>query len=245
MNKNQTTAERKNSALSFFVFIAIIGVLAVLIGFGKTFIIPTAEGTFKAPLIVHIHGAFAFTWILLFLMQTLLVHYGKYNIHQALGIFGFIIAIGVSVTMILVGKYVVGRDLDQGLGDFAYSSLTGVITSSIMFFVLVLLGVLNRNKSSASHKRFMLLATIVVLWPAWFRFRHYFPQVPRPDIWFAVVLADSLIVIAWVWDKLRNGSIHPVLKWGGLFIIVEQTFEVVAFDSPVWRSIAKWLYYSL
>jgi hypothetical protein len=49
-------------------------------------------------------------------MQTLLVHYGKYNIHQALGIFGFIIAIGVSVTNdFLVGKYVVGRDLDQGL----------------------------------------------------------------------------------------------------------------------------------
>src|SRR5678815_4763696 len=110
MNENQVVAEKRKKAPSFFVFIAIVGVLAVLIGFGKTFIIPTAEGTFKAPLIVHIHGAFAFTWILLFLMQTLLIHCRRYNIHQALGIFGFIIAIGVSVTMILVGKYVVGRD---------------------------------------------------------------------------------------------------------------------------------------
>lgn len=245
MNKNHVVAERKNSSLSFFVLMAITGVIAVLIGFGKTFIVPTAEGTFEAPLIVHVHGAFAFTWILLFLIQTLLIHYSRYNIHQVLGIFGFIIAMGVSTTVIVVGKYVVTRDLAQGLGDFAYSSLPGVIASSILFFSLVLLGVLNRNKSSAAHKRFMLLATIVVLWPAWFRFRHYFPLVPRPDIWFALVLADSLIVIAWIWDKLRNGSVHPVLKWGGLFIIAEQTFEVLAFDSPVWRSIAKWLYDSL
>ena len=88
----------------------------------------------------------------------------------------------------------------------------------------------------------MLLATIVVLWPAWFRFRHYFPSVPRPDTWFALVMADSLIIVAWVWDKLRNGKIHPVLKYVGLFIILEQSFEVVAFDTPLWRDIAKWIY---
>jgi hypothetical protein len=245
MNENQIIVDKKKATLSFFVFIAVIGVLAVLIGFGKTFIVPTAEGTFKAPVVIHIHGAFAFTWILLFLIQTLLIHSRRYRLHQTLGILGFMIAIGVSVTMVLVGKYVVIRDLNQGLGDFAYSSFPGVVTSSIMFFFLVLLGVLNRETSSPSHKRFMLLATIVVLWPAWFRFRHYFPSVPRPDIWFAIVLAYSFIIIAWIWDKLRNGSIHSVLKWGGLFIIVEQTFEVFAFDSPAWRSIAKWLYYSL
>ena len=88
----------------------------------------------------------------------------------------------------------------------------------------------------------MLLATIVVLWPAWFRFRHYFPSVPRPDIWFAFVLADSLIIFAWIWDKIKNGNIHPVLKWVGLFIILEQSFEVVAFDSLMWRTIGKLIY---
>ena len=191
-----------------------------------------------------IHGAFAFAWIILFLTQSMLIHYGRYRVHTVIGIFGFFIATGVSVTMVLVGRYVVARDLAT-LGDFAYSSFPGTITSSIMFFTLVLLGVLNRKRSTNAHKRFMLLATIVVLWPAWFRFRHYFPEVPRPDIWFALVLADSLILIAWLWDKIKNGSIHPVLLWGGLFIIVEQTFEVFSFDSPAWRSIASWLFDSL
>lgn len=91
----------------------------------------------------------------------------------------------------------------------------------------------------------MLLATLVVLWPAWFRFRHYFPSVPRPDIWFAVVLADSLIVISCIWDKSINGKVHPVFKFVGVFIILEHIFEVIYFDSPIWRSVAKFIYTSL
>jgi hypothetical protein len=233
---------KKKKTLSFFAIVAIIGLAAVLIGFAKTFIIPTAEGTFKAPIIIHIHGAFAFAWILLFLLQTFLIHYNKYSTHRTIGIFGLLIALGVTITLIFVGKYVVTRDLSQGLGDFSYSNLPGVITSAFIFFTLVLSGILTR-KNSPTHKRLMLLATIVVLWPAWFRFRHYFPSIPRPDIWFALVLADSLIVIAWIWDKTKNDKIHPVLKWAGLFIILEQSFEVLAFDSSIWRSVGKWIYY--
>lgn len=226
---------------SFFLCMAIVGLLTVLIGFAKTFIIPVANNEFKAPLIIHIHGAFAFAWIILFLVQTSLIHFHKYRIHQLLGYSGIFIAAGVMITMIPAALHVVTRDLNQGIGETAYSSLLGVITSGLLFFSLVAAAITKRNNTEA-HKRLMLLATIVVLWPAWFRFRHYFPSVPRPEIWFALVLADSLIVIAWIWDKLKNGNIHPVLKYVGLFIILEQSFEVWVYDSPLWRSIAKWVY---
>jgi hypothetical protein len=228
-------------SISFFTIIALIGLMAVLIGFGGTFIVPSAKGTFSAPAIIYIHGAFAFSWIVLFVIQTLLIHNRKYAIHQKLGVLAVLAAVGVMVTIILVGHYVVGRDLNQGFGESAYSSLIGNITSAIMFFSFVVLGVINR-RTAASHKRFMLLATIVVLWPAWFRFRHYFPSVPKPEIWFALVLADSLIIVAWIWDKLKNGRIHPVLLFGGLFIILEQSFEVMAYDNTAWRNVARWVY---
>ncbi len=226
---------------SFFLVIALIGLLAVLIGFAKTFFLPVTAGTFTAPIAIHIHGSFAFAWVILFVVQTALIHYRKYHIHQILGSFGLFIAAGLTITMVPVGLYVVRRELAQGLGPMAYSTLLGTLTSGIMFFILVLAGILKRDRPEA-HKRLMLLATIVVLWPAWFRFRHYFPSVPQPEIWFALVLADALIVISWIWDKLKNGTIHPVLSYVGLFIIVEQTFEIIAFDKPAWRTVAKWLY---
>ena len=123
----------------------------------------------------------------------------------------------------------------------AYSGLLGVVISGLLFFSMVLAGLITRRRPDY-HKRFMLLATIVVLWPAWFRFRHYFPSVPHPEIWFALVLADSLIVISWFWEWLTLRKIHPVLLCGGLFIIIEQTTEVIIFDSPGWRLAARWLY---
>ncbi|MEO5891819.1 MAG: hypothetical protein ABIQ31_16345 [Ferruginibacter sp.] len=226
---------------SFFFVIAIVGLLAVVIGFAKTFFLQMSAGTFMAPLSIYIHGSFAFAWVILYFVQTTLIHYRKYHVHRTLGILGLIIAAGLTVTMVPVGLYVVDRELNQGLGPAAYSTLLGTITSGIMFFALVLAGMLKRKKPE-THKRLMLLATIVVLWPAWFRFRHYFPSVPRPEIWFALVLADSLIVFSWIWDRLKNGVVHPVLGYGGLLIILEQAFEVIAFDTPPWQMIAKGLY---
>ena len=236
--------EKPRKNLSFFLVISIVGLFTVLIGFAKTFFLPVAAGTFSAPPAIHIHAAFAFAWILLFVLQTSLIHFHKYFIHQTLGVLGLVVAIGIAITMIPAGIYVVDRDLVQGAGPAAFSSILGIITSAILFLFLVVAGLLHRNKREY-HKRYMLLATIVVLWPAWFRFRHYFPSVPRPEIWFALVLADSLIVVSWVWDKISNGMVHPVLKYMGLFIILEQSFEVIVFDNPTWRVVAKSIYLTL
>ena len=231
----------KTATFSYFFWVAMAGLLAVLIGFAITFILPVSTGNFSAPNIVYVHGAFAFSWITLFIVQTSLINLKKYNTHIIFGILGIFIALGTAVTMLPVGMYAANRDLKQGLGEVAISSIVGVVTSAIMFLGIVIAGILNRNKPS-THKRLMLLSTLVVLWPAWFRFRHYFPSIPRPDIWFAVVLADSLIVISCIWDKVTNGKVHPVFKYVGLFIISEHVFEVVYFDSPPWRIVAKFTY---
>jgi hypothetical protein len=226
---------------SFFLLIAIVGFVAIHIGFSTTFLIPFAEGTFEAPLSIYIHGIFAFAWILLFLVQTWLIHTKSYKTHMFLGLLGLFIAFGTAITMIPAGLFAVEKEINAGLGDTAISGLVGTFTSSIMFLLLVLVGLYYR-RNSPCHKRFLLLATIVVLWPAWFRFRHFFPSIERPDIWFAVVLADSLIIISWIWDKFSYGNVHPTLKYVGLFIILEHFFEILMFDSAGWRVVANFLY---
>lgn len=237
MNEDLT----KKGRFSFFLIMGLVGLFAVLVGFAKTFILPVTAGNFKAPFTIYLHGALAFGWVVLFVAQALLIHNKKYGIHKALGIVGLFIAFGVSLTTFPAGLYQVQRELKEGLGDTAISGIVGVLTSTIMFLCLVIAGIVNRNNSEW-HKRLMLLATIVVLWPAWFRFRHYFPSVPRPDIWFAVVLADSLIVASWITDKIANNKVHPALTYVGSFIILEHAFEIVMFDSTSWRSFARLIY---
>jgi hypothetical protein len=92
------------------------------------------------------------------------------------------------------------------------------------------------------HKRLIVLATIQVLWPAFFRFRHLLPMVPRPEISFALVLAYSPILVAALRDKLRYGRIHPVWLFVAPALVLEQSLEVAIFDIPPWRRAGQALY---
>ncbi len=216
--------------------IGLVGFLAVFIGFGKT--LPPVIRDVRTPIIVYIHGAFAFGWLCLYFIQATLMRYNNFRLHKILGILGIFIAIGAALTMLPAGVHQVQKDLYRGLGEASYSNIVGVATTAIMFLTIVIAGILNR-KNPQTHKRLMLLATILLLWVAWFRFRHYFPSVPRPDIWFGLILPYSLIIISWIWDKFVNGRLHPALGWVGAFIILEQTFEIIMFDSPAWRLFGK------
>ena len=224
-----------------YTAMGLVAILAVAIGFGRTYFVPMGRGTFHAPTAVHVHGALALSWILLFLVQPLLVRWSRLNWHRRLGTLGLPLAVGVALTMVPAGMFQVTRDLAAGAGSTGVSAFLGILTSGAMFVTLVTLGIVKR-KDREAHARWMLLATLVVLWPAWFRFRHWFPTVPRPDIVFGLVLADLWIVVAMVRDRFARGTIHPVLFWGGIAIMCEQTFEVFAFDSPWWRTAAEWLY---
>lgn len=227
--------------VSLYTLLGAIGLAAVLIGFSKTFIIPVTNATFSAPLIIYVHGFLALSWIVLFLFQAYLIKAENWPTHMTMGMLGLLIAVGVALTIPFAGAYQVEKDIAQGLGDMAVSTIIGTFTSALVYISLVLAG-LRYRKSPETHKRLMLLATLVVLWPAWFRFRHFFPSIPNPEIWFALVLADSLIIVAWIWDKIANGRIHPTLIYVGSFVIIEQTFEVLTFDSEPWRAVAKAIY---
>ena len=222
--------------ISFYMGIGLVGFLAVFIGFAKT--LPPAIRDVRTPLIVYIHGTMAFGWLCLYFIQATLIRYNNFRLHKALGPLGIFIAIGTALTMLPAGVYQVQNDLNRGVGEASYSNMVGVTTTAIMFLTIVTAGILNRNNPQ-THKRLMLLATILVLWVAWFRFRHYFPSLPKPDIWFGLVLPYSLIIISWIWDKSVNGRLHPALGWVGAFIIIEQTFEIIMYNSPSWRLLGK------
>ncbi|MEQ1490397.1 MAG: hypothetical protein ABL932_07605 [Terricaulis sp.] len=228
----------------FFVAMALVAVAVALTGFATTFFIPLASGRFEAPPVIYAHAIATFSWIGLFVLQPTLIRRGAYNIHVRTGILGVLIAVTVAVTGLRVGIFASARDFAAGGGAAAISSFLGVVTSMTMFLGLVGAAIAFRAKPE-THKRLMLLATIIVLWPAWFRFRHYFPGVPNPEIWFAVVAADSLILVAALRDFFVLGRVHPVWLYAGTAVILEQSLEVIFFDSPLWRAAAQALYAAL
>jgi hypothetical protein len=106
----------------------------------------------------------------------------------------------------------------------------GTVTGLSIFLGFVVTGYAAR-KRPAAHKRWLALATMAVLWPAIFRWRHLLPAMHRPDIVLGYFVADAPILVAMLRDRLRYGSVHPVWLVGGLFWIVEQGIEIVIFDT--------------
>jgi hypothetical protein len=209
-------------------------------GFFTTFTRPVWRGEFHGPAIAYLHGAFVLAWLLLFLAQAVLVQSRQVARHRILGWSGVAVVPGVVLTTMAMGVYALHRDLVAGGGETAVSLLVGTFTTPLIFAALFTAALACRRRPDF-HKRLMLLATLVILWPAFFRFRHYFPGVPRPDLWFAFVLPNSLIVLAMLHDRLKTHRVHPVYWTAGLAVIAEAGAEVALFDGPAWRMVAHFL----
>ncbi len=222
----------------FYLLFALTAVGAALIGFSTTYFLPVMSGQFGGPTIAHLHGLLFFGWIALLLVQVMLARQGRLRTHQRLGLLALPWAVGMTATGIGVGMFAVRRDLAAGTGELAYSQLVGVVTAMSILVLYVGIAFATRRKP-AWHKRMILLATIAVLWPAWFRWRHLLPWIPRPDIWLAVILSDSLILAAALRDRLRFGRVHPAWLIFGTLLIAEHVAELFLFDSSAWRATAK------
>ena len=224
---------------NYFFAASLIALAIVLTGFFKTFIIPSFQRTFEAPLVIYLHGGFLFLWSLVFVAQTLLIR-KRFKLHRLLGFSSLVLVGCVMVSTMAAGVYVMKRDLAAGLGEIATSSLVGTFTTPLVFAILVAAGIFYRRKPEI-HKRLMVLAMIAILWPAFFRFRHYFPSVPSPELIFGLLIPNSMILLVAMWEKITVKWIHPVYYTAGLVVFAENFTEYWLFDSPGWRIVAHWL----
>src|SRR5215472_12263825 len=93
----------------FFLAMAAVSLIAVAVGFAKTYFL---AGVFRAPLpnlLIHIHGVVFTCWILLLVTQTSLVSAGRVDIHRRLGILGFVMACLMVTLGILAGTNMLAR----------------------------------------------------------------------------------------------------------------------------------------
>ena len=224
----------------YFFAASLIALAFALIGFLKTFFIPKMYGVFEAPPVIYIHGGLLFLWAAFFVVQAFLIRKRKLKYHRLLGLGSVVLVSGVAFSTMAVGVYVMKRDLALGLGEIATSSLVGTFTTPIVFLIFVAAGIYYRRKPEI-HKRLMLLAMIAIMWPAFFRFRHYFPGVANQELIFGVLLPNSMTLIVMCWEKLTVGRISPVYLFAGTALFIENLAENLLFDSPAWRCVAHWL----
>ena len=221
----------------FYLWAAGGFLLVILAGFFTTYLRPVWRGEFHGGAVFHVHGALLLAWALLVTAQAWLVNRRNLPLHRSLGVLSLALVPSIVVSTVTVALVAMQRDL-PALGEVAVSSVLGSITSPLIFASLVAAALVHRRRPEY-HKRLMLLASVALLWPAFFRLRHYFPSVPRPDLVFGVVASQLVVVAAMAADRLRHGRVHPVYLWVGIPFIAEAFAETLLFDSAGWRVVAR------
>ena len=221
----------------FFPGMAVLILVAVILGFARTYYL---AGVFRAPLpnlLVHIHCAVFSLWILLLIAQTSLIAASRVDIHRRIGLVGF----GLACLMVILGLMTATDSLarhfapgEVGVGVRAFYAIP--IADMLVFSTLIYFGFRERF-NPAGHKRLMLVATITLLDAAFVRW-------PMPVAWWDIRVAQMccypLLVLLMCYDLWSAGKVHRATLWASVLLIVLQQVRMPIGRTSLWQSFAAW-----
>ena len=229
-------ARERNRDHRFFTGMALAAVLTAFVGFAPSYYLRGFGGAQPLSTLVHIHGALATGWMLLFLTQTALVSTGRIAVHRRLGVAGALLGLGFVVVGYATAVEAARRGVTPPGGPPPLAFLAVPIGTLLAFAILAGTALFQRRHRD-THKRLMLLATIAMLTPALARFRWFGPGGPPVAIGGTALFVISCLV----YDRAAHGRIHPAFLWGGLFLLISLPVRFAVTRSETWLSIAAWL----
>jgi hypothetical protein len=232
--QEKSKLERRSSH-RVFIWAALILTLCVFVGFSRTYYLHRLFGKPDLRLFLHVHGIVMTSWVVLFLVQTLLVSARKVELHRKLGFLGIAAAVlvlmfGVTATTLAARREVVAHAPDVPI---VITVLALELTQMLTFGGLVFAGLWLRNRPQY-HKRLMVLATLCMVPNALVRLTFWWPSFILP-----LVLWTLMIVSIAIADSTIHRRLHPVFaKWAPLQICLLWMAYFVGV-SPVWQSFAQ------
>lgn len=221
----------------FFFSITILISSAVLYGFGSEYIRFRAEYFPFPSLLVYVHAALFFSWMLLLLTQTFLVSAGQVAWHRRLGIAGFFLLCCMPIVGALTATGAVAHNrVPPGFGGpwvFYYDSIASLLAfGGLAYFAL------HYRNAPQTHKRLILLATLVIGEAGIFRW----PMPWIHEISHGVTMVTYFFLLLIVgYDFFSRRQIHPATLWGGLCLIVYEETQSLIGRSQTWYSVASWI----
>lgn len=212
-----TLADSAGGRDRFFVFLAGILLLLVLLGFSRSFYLRASFLADQPALPVHlvVHGAILTLWFAVAFIQPLLVAMGNVSMHRLVGLAGGGIALSVVAATMHVLFLAASRPPTEGLPMEARPVvIIGNAVSLLIFSVLVATAI-GLRRDGSSHKRLMLLASIALITQAIARL----PGIPPLSPMIAVGQL-ALVAAMFVHDRIAIRRIHRATLFGTLFVVV-------------------------
>ena len=249
------TGQRVRS--KFFAYSATMILIAVFIGFSKTFYLRPLSGVRDMlgqrlpPLLVMIHGVLLSIWFSLLCLQAWLGALRRIELHRRLGAWGVFVAALVITSSLAVTYQFVPRGLEAGRAPAQIASiLLSNALSLALFAVLVALAVRWRRNSEV-HKRLMLCASLAILAPAFASgnvpgdrplgpFLHpLLPDGPLGQPFMAATVVAIATMAIHDFATLRR--ISAATAFGGVALIAKQSIVQAAGHAVQLEVLLRWL----
>lgn len=225
----------------FFSRTAILITALVVLSFPITYFIPLATNSKSFTLLRHLHGLAFFSWIALYLFQTLLVRKGNVRLHRELGIAG----VALTGAMVPLGLWQAvtsaGERQAKGVAqpfEFSIYNLVDILVFSVAFGWAIY----EATRRIEWHRRLMFVAALNLFGPA---FSRVVFLVPIPFPWLDMapnLVADALLIALALYDRKTLGRIHPVTLGAALLLIPFHAVEPLIARSQFWNAIAPALF---
>jgi len=234
---------RQSVRTSFFFWMTVAMAALVFGGFGLSYFLPMMSGELTSlPAVVHAHGFFYFSWMLLLVVQSALINQGNVALHRSLGMLGISIGTGLmimgTIVTILFTQRAVAQS-DATVYGLMYISQLAVIGFGILFILAI------RNvRDSAAHKRYILMATTAFLIGGVNRFfdvlfglgfEGNFVYLPR------YLTVDLFIIALLFYDWRTLGKPHQATLIGGAVNVIPQLLHAPIVGSAAYVSLTHWL----
>jgi uncharacterized membrane protein YozB (DUF420 family) len=238
-----------------YVFMAAFYVVTALVGFlpDSANVLAAVEAGQRPPLspVLHAHAIAMGAWLLLLLTQTTLVATGNTAQHRKLGMVGMVLVPTIVVLMFFVARSAFSAVLAMPPGAMPAEALAGIkrlvsniyleqIRSMALFGGLIAWALIVRKRDSETHKRLMILATLVPL-PAAINRMTWLPgDFPNSPVstWMYQLLWIAPVII---YDLARRGRVHRAYVIG---IALNVPFVIAAYllwNTPGWAAMVPGL----
>jgi len=236
-----TVVRTVQSERLFYVIAGIVMLIATTAGFrlflaqGKGF--GGEEITRQIVQLVVIHGLAMFSWIVLFLVQSIFILNGNRRLHMRIGVFGAALA-GVmvilgSATAILSTHH--NPDVYQPLGGARFFLAT-MLGEMLGFGALVAIAVIYRRRAEI-HRPMMLLASLMIISGSLARC----PYISRFAIMPPLYVLGPALVLGALFLVLQWAMVRAVSRWyaiGYSAVVVASFIFIVVGHSALWNQLA-------
>jgi len=233
---NDGTTARYQGDQAFFTKMALAVSALTIFGFAQ-FAARGIPDYAHAPLHIHLHGIIYLGWLILFCAQNMLAGNGNLALHRRLGKLG----LPLILAMIVIGSYAGLQSIERNHVPPHYTPayfLPLVQIAVVSFGVLAIAGLVKR-RDTQSHRRLMLMATIILSDPALDR------MLPGPIIggtvsqWIIMAIQLAFAGLVLLHDRKILGRVHQATWWGIGIIVASHVLTDALSRVPAVAAIAQ------